>query len=547
MIMRRFLALHSLLLVQALLLVPSCGVEGPPQAVGDTNTNWLKRCETDAECDSPFSCLCGSCTIACQQDDDCSDIDTTAVCTQSAPSCPDVIRTCQEAPSDSSSIGPETGGSSTSPGAGSSPAPTSAAPSGSAPSPTAPASSESPAAPSSTQPAPVAAPATPVELEGASGVADWSKQPSAGSGQARGVTVGGNGGVFVVGSTQAEPGAAPDAFAGWYSPSDGTLLWTDSFGTEGADEADDIVLDAEGNIFVVGSTEGALNDTDQNQGNSGDAFLVKYSSMGAQLWTQLVATQDRDYATGVAVDGIGTVFMTGALGSSATALPRAFIASYSTLGEQLWVRELGALDGGTTIAAGLAVNPADGTSSVVGWTQDDLGDGTPEGIDAFAARYSSAGDLLWVRQFGTDQVDEANAVALDAAGNLLIAGRTYGDLDGPRSGETDCFLVKYLSDGQLEWVRTFGGESQDIALGIALDTFGNIFISGATAGALDGNNLGGYDAYVAKFSAAAELSWFQQFGGPGDDYAYGIATDQSGDAFVAGATEDSTSFIERFQ
>ncbi len=541
--MHRRFNLRCLLLAQA--LACACSGDGPQQSTGDTNTNWLKKCDFDSECEGGFSCLCGSCTIGCELDDDCSHLSEQAVCTLEGLTCPDVQRTCQRAETVTDGGAPTPTPSAS--GTGSS----SSAPDASQPAPSLPVPS-SPTAPTGTAPSP----APPVELEGAQGLDGWSAEPGVGSAQTNAVTIGPNGGVFVAGGASATPDVPPDAFAGWYSPTDGTVLWTDTFGTDGSDIANDIALDSEGNIYVVGSTQGPLNDTTQNQGSSGDAFIVQYSSMGQLSWTQLIASEDMDAANGVSIDSAGSIVVTGTLGAADGLLPWAFVANYSPAGERQWLRELGAPEGGTTIATDIATSPTDGTTTIVGWTDVDLTDGAPGLTDAFVAQYSSIGDLNWVRQFGTPEIDEAYAVAIDPQGNVYVAGSSFGDIDGPRSGNTDAFLAKYLPGGQLEWLAGYGSEADDLALGIALDAFGNIYVSGASTGTLGGQNLGAYDGYLIKFSATAEIGWAQQFGGADNDYAQDVAADAADRVFVVGADNgvfnvgavgnDSSGFIRQF-
>ena len=74
------------------------------------------------------------------------------------------------------------------------------------------------------------------------------------------------------------------------------------------------------------------------------------------------------------------------------------------------------------------------------------------GGDAFLAKYDSSGDLLWAEQIGsTSGEDSWVYVDVDASGNAYISGRTYGSLGGPNAGETDVFLAKYDSSGELVW------------------------------------------------------------------------------------------------
>jgi hypothetical protein len=118
--------------------------------------------------------------------------------------------------------------------------------------------------------------------------------------------------------------------------------------------------------------------------------------------------------------------------------------------------------------------------------------------DAFISKYQDTGDLLWTRQLGTPQYDQAYEVSTDGLGNVYIAGRTDGSLGGPNAGGRDAFVSKYNNAGDLLWTKQFGTEEWDFNLGISADEIGNVFVSGYTNGSLGGPNAGGTDGFVVK-------------------------------------------------
>jgi len=115
-------------------------------------------------------------------------------------------------------------------------------------------------------------------------------------------------------------------------------------------------------------------------------------------------------------------------------------------------------------------------------------------------RYDGTGERLWIQQFGTRSSDRADALAPDGAGGVMVTGRTFGNLGGPNSGQSDVFLARYDSRGDRLWVRQFGvSASWDRARALALDGAGGVMVAGNTQGSLGGPNAGYWDAFLARY------------------------------------------------
>jgi hypothetical protein len=184
-------------------------------------------------------------------------------------------------------------------------------------------------------------------------------------------------------------------------------------------------------------------------------------------------------------------------------------------------------------------------------------------------------------QFGSDEDERIEDVAVDASGNVLVTGWTLGDLALPNGGHRDAFVAKHAPDGTLLWRRQWRRSDDEVSMGIAADAAGRVFIAGYaivsnasqafvasfTAGgdpvwwrqfdarrgaravdiAIDGagslhlaghrvGGLGGEDLWVSRFDASGILASSQSLGGTGPDLGFGVAVDPSGRAYVAGST-----------
>jgi hypothetical protein len=126
----------------------------------------------------------------------------------------------------------------------------------------------------------------------------------------------------------------------------------------------------------------------------------------------------------------------------------------------------------------------------------------------------------WVRQLGTSELDEAYGAATDGDGNVYISGSTLGGaLGGPNQGLWDAWLAKYSPAGAVLWKRQFGTSESDLAFRVATDSDGNVYITGGTFGSLGRRQQGNGDAWVAKYSAAGALRWKRQLGTFEQDWA----------------------------
>jgi len=149
--------------------------------------------------------------------------------------------------------------------------------------------------------------------------------------------------------------------------------------------------------------------------------------------------------------------------------------------------------------------------------------------------------ILSAWQFGTAEDDFANALAVDAGGNIIVAGGTEGKLSGSSAGYYDVFVRKYNPKGNELWTRQFGTAKDDFAKALAVDAEGNIVVAGTTMGNLSGSSAGNYDSFVRKYGPKGNELWTRQFGTVTIDEATALAVDPAGNIMVAGFTGGSLS------
>jgi len=305
-----------------------------------------------------------------------------------------------------------------------------------------------------------------------------------------------------------------------------SIEWIRQIGTVEYDDSNDVAVDSTGNIYLTGGTMGDLGGA--NAGNY-DPWVAKYDSQGNQLWLQQFGTNNDDYSNGVAVDGAGNVYLTGRVNVPGTEV---WIAKYDPQGNQLWLQQFGSAYGQYSHSVTVDL---DGNIYLTGKI-DGIG---YEDYDAWVAKYDPQGNQLWLQQFGSYNEDVSNRVVTDAAGNVYLTGWTSGDLGGANAGIVKAWVAKYDSSGNQLWLQQIGTNTYDYSNDVAVDSTGNVYLTGLTSGDLGGTNAG---AWVAKYDPQGNQLWLQlslqQFGFPYSQASYGVTVDAAGNVYSVSKNDD---------
>lgn len=383
--------------------------------------------------------------------------------------------------------------------------------------------------------------------EGSASLDGWVRQFGAHmDDEATGVAVDADDNVIVVGNTPlAMPGGTRigkrDAYVIKFD-ADGEQLWVQQIGSLEDDYVYGVAVDGDGSIFVAGHTYGLVGEDGSYVGLI-DAFVTKLGPDGALQWTIQFGTTNYDYVSGVAVDAEGNVIVIGQTqgtfpdNSKFSALD-AFAAKFDTDGQQLWIRQFG--PGAEILTRGVATGP-DGSVFIVGDTRVAMPGTTALGDnDAFLVKLAAAdGTPEWYRQIGTEESDYAGDVAVDGAGNIIVAGVTEGVMAGdPDTESFDVFVRAYNAAGTVLWTQQFGTARQDSATAVTSDVAGNVYVAGGTrGGAMPGHATPGRDAFVAKLGTDGTIDWIRQIdSNGGEEQASGVAIDGAGNVIISGDT-----------
>ncbi len=281
-----------------------------------------------------------------------------------------------------------------------------------------------------------------------------------------------SGNVFITGSTTVRNGAYSrnDYLTVKYN-SAGVQQWKVTYNGPGNldDAAIGLVLDASGNVYVTGTSFAGRDPVGEE-----DYVTIKYNAAGVQQWLARYngPVSEPDRATGIAIDNSANVYVTGY--SQGIDLDYATV-KYNTNGAQQWVARYNGPANGGDIAHAINVDAA-GNVYVTGGDQK-----TIYNSDYLTVKYNAAGVQQWTARFNgsANDNDEALALAVDQSGNVYVTGYVNGV-----SPSWDIETIKYNASGVQQWANKYKGakDSADVGNAIALDANGNVYVAGASTG-----------------------------------------------------------------
>jgi uncharacterized repeat protein (TIGR01451 family) len=315
--------------------------------------------------------------------------------------------------------------------------------------------------------------------------------------QATSVALDSAGNIYVTGITGSNDfPEADNTYSGWYdafvvkiNAAGDTLLYSTYLGGNETDEGNGIAVDGDGNAYVTGTTDSTDFPTHnplQSRGGMDDAFILKLNANGSALvYSSYLGGSNIDEAEGIAIDGDGNAYVTGATFSGS------------------WLA-------GTYRGSG----------------------------DAFAVKVNAAGSALTYSSYlGGSNSDFGSGITVDGVGNAYVTGvtnstnfPTENPFQATLACGSDVFVAKLNAGGSALLYSTYlGGSGNDYGYSIAIDSTGQLYLA-----------AGSSDAFVTKLNAAGNaLVYSTYLGGKEDDKGYGIAVNNAGDAYVTGDTYSS--------
>jgi hypothetical protein len=362
----------------------------------------------------------------------------------------------------------------------------------------------------------------------------------------------------------------------------GVALWSAKIAPIRGYSGYGVTTDSDGNVYVTGGSSVNTATTAFNSNGTpftirtiatNNGFVVKYNSAGFVQWVASIVTVADDYGKCIATDSNGNVYVGGGAGGSTgettmrvvnsngqdgvsgrtTNDLTAFLVKFNTSGTSQWMVTYGAAN---SSAANSVYVDTSGNLFLVGHL---AGNG-------YIRKYDTNGNVIWTSHAdsGWPAATAYFGVSGDSNGNVYAVGRyrrddgntrlfnndyssSFGSLPATDLGG-EVFLVKYNGSGVTQWAATIISSSnvRDIGYAVAVDSSGNIYITGQISNASTTFNhatgttfttrtsLGNTEAFVVKYNTSGIIQWVTKVASVGADAGYAIVVDSQDSIYVAG-------------
>ncbi|MEJ1931525.1 S8 family serine peptidase [Nostoc sp. NIES-2111] len=386
--------------------------------------------------------------------------------------------------------------------------------------------------------------------------------------------------------TVVKPGCPNGTFSSLTVLTDGTSSknwrWVRRAYSAGADKLVRVRTTVSGHSYEVGSFSGSV--TLDGSGAPGglqtltsagglDGLLTRHRKDGRLEWAVQFSGAGADEALGLATDKFNYAYVSGYFSGSMTITAASgtpvtltsaggtdmFVAKIHPNGYVVYAFRMGA--SGNDRAEGIDVAPDlrfyvagsfVGTTAIGGISGTVIPLTSRGNSDAFLAKFTDIGTLYWAIQAGGTGNDFGYGAAADITGGGYLMGSYEGTATFNSSlagttpisktvvGGSDGFVLGVSITGQLNWVASMGGTTNENVRDVAPDPRGTGivavggFSNSATFGSLGSLTATGfYDAFAVRLSNAGAFEWVQKAGGFGQDQAWGVRLDRTGAPAVA--------------
>jgi hypothetical protein len=361
--------------------------------------------------------------------------------------------------------------------------------------------------------------------------------------------------------------------------------WGYAFGSIQNDIGKDVKTDAAGNVILLSEYRGSY-DADPGSGvttlssqGGTDVSIAKFDTDGNLLWAKTIGGSGDDFASRLAVDSQGSIYIAGGYRNTVDFDPGAgsslsisnggldiFLLKLDENGDFLWVYTTGSTQ--DEVAKGVAVNHLDEVF-LTGFFRntvqfDNIGSAanftSQGGADVFVLKLAQLGDFVSAYQAGGTLDDDAWGITIDNYGNAYVTGYFQGtcnfNVNGfaqniISNGSNDGFVMKLNASNDFQWVRRIGGTGNDMLRCVTIDKKDNVLVAGYFSGTVDFNpgaaidertSNGGLDLMIVKLAANGTYIFGVAAGGISDDFTDAITVDNENNIFTTGVMRNTVDF-----
>ena len=321
----------------------------------------------------------------------------------------------------------------------------------------------------------------------------------------------------------------------------GTLEWEQAYGGPGDDEAKSIQQTFDGGYIVAGYTNGDVTDTDKEI--DANAWVLKLDAQGTLVWEQTYGGPGYDEANSIQQTPDGGYIVAGASEASGEEKEQnkrgqnIWILKLDDLGSLQWKKSYGGPGNDRAHSIQLTFDGGYIVAGVGGASGADIEQNKGES-DFLIVKLDDQGTLEWEQSYGGSGQDAAFSIQPTLDGGYIVAGHALssdGDI-GENKGQSDFWVLKLAASGTLEWEQSYGGSTWDGAHSIQQTYDGNYVVAGYTVSS-DGDVSkikGGSDLWILKLNGNGTLKSEQTYGGSIDDQAHSFQLTSDGGYILAG-------------
>jgi hypothetical protein len=321
-----------------------------------------------------------------------------------------------------------------------------------------------------------------------------------------------------------------------------SIVWQNNFGGSNDDRGRSIFQTSDGGFIISGSTESNDGYISGNHGGI-DCWIIKLDMNFNIEWQKCFGGTEDESAIKIIQTSDNCYVFTGASRSDDGDLTHnngesdIWVVKLDSVGEIIWQKSIG---GPRTDIGWDVIENSEGDYIVAGQFGSTINYNDDK---AMLIKISPGGQIIWEKFYGGSLWENAKHIIQTEQGGYVFVGNAYssdGDLTG-NHGLSDCWVVKLNSEGVIEWQKNLGGSSHDYAESIIQNEDGTFIFLGLTK-SNDHNvsgNHGETDVWIVKLSSSGNIIWQKCFGGSDFEGAGSIINTLNSGYIFSGSTQST--------